>query len=103
MSDRGIKKWAPYKSLVEHDPAINKTKEEKTPVSKPKISNDEAEQINEILTNYQGETLLVSYYHNKKIITKEIVIKKIDTYERKLVLIDRTSIPLSEIFKLEKV
>ena len=28
MSDRGMKKWAPYKSLVEHDPAINKMKED---------------------------------------------------------------------------
>ena len=103
MSDRGIKKWNAYKSLVEHEPALAKSRKEKEKVSRPKISNEETEEINEILINYSGETLLVHYYHNGEIYQKEIVIKRIDIYERKLVLTDRSSIPLSEIYKLERI
>ena len=55
MSDRGMKKWAPYKSLIEQDVYLNKMKKEKEKISKPIISSEEAENINEILTNYHGE------------------------------------------------
>ena len=52
MSDRGMKKWAPYKSLPEQDPHLINTKKNKTKIDKPLISSEEAEVINEILSNY---------------------------------------------------
>ena len=101
MSDRGIKKWAPYKSLVEQQGTLERVSSKRQIKEKPLISNEEAEEINEILTNYQGETLIVKYYRNQKLIEEEIIIKKIDTYEKKLVLPDRRSIKLSEIIYLK--
>lgn len=103
MSDRGMKKWAPYRSLVEQMPSLEKTKEKKTQIEKPLISNEEAECINEILVNYQGEELFITYFRNGKLYEENIFIKKIDIYEKKLVLPNRRSIKLSEIVKLEKL
>lgn len=103
MSDRGMKKWAPYRSLVEQMPSLEKTKEKKTKIEKPLISNEEAECINEILVNYQGEELFIAYFRNGKLYEENIFIKKIDIYEKKLVLPNRRSIKLSEIVKLAKL
>lgn len=103
MSDRGMKKWAPYRSLVEQMPSLEKTKQKKTQIEKPLISNEEAECINEVLVNYQGEELFIAYFRNGKLYEENIFIKKIDIYEKKLVLPNRRSIKLSEIVKLEKL
>ena len=46
---------------------------------------------------------MVKYYRNKKIFDEEIVIKSIDPYEKKLVLTDRRSIKLNEIFFLKNL
>ena len=102
MSDRGMKKWAPYRSLPEHTVVINNQKNDNQQ-TKPLISNEEAETINEILVNYHGQTLHVEYYRNNHIFKEDIVIKKIDTFEKKLVLINRKSIKLNEIIKLEEI
>ena len=80
MSDRGIKKWAPYKTLSEQDFNMSKQKEKEEKQEKPKISADFAEEINEILVNYQGEELTIKYYRNGKILEVVDRIKKIDTF-----------------------
>mgnify|MGYP003299479455 CR=1 FL=1 len=100
MSDRGMKKWAPYKALVEQSDSLQSAREKKTVQEKPIISDDEAEQINRILVNYNGEKLLARYFRNNKIFEEEIIIKRIDIYEKKLVLTDRRSIKLDELFYL---
>lgn len=101
MSDRGIKKWAPYKTLEEQDFTLSKHKEKEEKIEKPTISADFAEEINEILVNYQGENLLIKYYKNGKILEVEGIIKKIDPYEKKIVLLTRKTIAISEIVSIE--
>lgn len=101
MSDRGMKKWAPYKSLNEQADSLQKARESKVVVEKPMISNEAAEEINEILVNYHGQELIVKYFRNGKIIEDIIIIKSIDIYEKKLVLLNRRIIKLSEIFELK--
>lgn len=103
MSDRGMKKWAPYRSLIEQMPSLDKTKEKRSLKEKPLISNEEAEEINKILVNYSGEKLEISYFRNGKILVENITIKKIDIYEKKLVLPNRRSIKLNEIIKLVRL
>ena len=100
MSDRGIKKWAPYKSLTEQDFSLSKQKEKEEKIEKPKISADFAEEINEILINYHGEELTIGYYRNGKIFEVTDRIKKIDTFEKKLVLYSRKIIMLREIVSI---
>ena len=100
MSDRGIKKWAPYKTLSEQDFNMSKQKEKEEKQEKPKISADFAEEINEILVNYQGEELTIKYYRNGKILEVVDRVKKIDTFEKKLVLCSRKIIMINEIVSI---
>ena len=101
MSERGMKKWAPYKSLIEQESYLNKLHDNNQKVEMPHISSDEAELINEILVNYQGEELLITYWRNGKINTMPAILKKIDPLNKKIVLQDRRTIYFSEIIKLE--
>ena len=101
MSDRGIKKWAPYKTLSEQDFTLKAHKEKEEKIEKPTISADFAEEINEILVNYHGENLLIKYYKNGKILEIEGIIKKVDSFEKKLVLFSKKAIMISDIVSIE--
>ena len=103
MSERGMKKWAPYKSLNEQEHYLNKLHKDNEKVEKPVISSDEAEEINEILVNYQGEELVITFYKNEKIQSINSVIKKIDAENKKIVLPDRKTILFTELIGLAKV
>ena len=103
MSERGMKKWAPYKSLNEQENYLNKLHKDNEKVEKPVISSDEAEEINEILVNYQGEELLITFYRNEKMQSITSIIKKIDVENKKIVLPDRKTILFTELIGLAKV
>ena len=100
MCDRGIKKWAPYKTLSEQDFNMSKQKEKEEKIEKPIISVEFAEEINEILVNYHGELLTIGYYRNGAILEVADRIKKIDTFEKKLVLCSRKTIMIKEIVSI---
>ena len=103
MSERGMKKWAPYKSLVEQEKYLKKAHDGNNKQVRPTISSDEAEEINEILVNYAGEEIVITYWRNEKINTVSSIIKKIDPVNKKIVLPDRKTILFSELINLEKV
>lgn len=103
MSDRGIKKWAPYKSLIEQDPAILEMQRKREKVAKPIISSEVAEDINEILTTYHGEMLLIKIYKNGEIHEIETTLTKIDPYERCLILPDRHRIYLKDVIGVSRI
>ena len=103
MSERGMKKWAPYKSLPEQEKYLRKLKEDQEKVSRPIMSSDEAEEINEILVNYTGEEILITYWRNEKINTISSIFKKIDVDNKKIVLPDRKTIYFHELIKLERL
>ena len=103
MSERGMKKWAPYKSLPEQEKYLKKLKEGQEKVERPVMSSDEMEEINEILVNYAGEEVLISYWRNEKINSVTTTIKKIDVDNKKIVLPDRKTIYFAELIKLERL
>ena len=103
MSERGMKKWAPYKSLNEQENYLNKLHKDNEKVEKPRISSDAAEEINEILVNYHGEELLITFFRNNRVQTVSTVIKKIDVENKKIVLPDRKTIYFTELVGLERV
>lgn len=86
MSDRGMKKWAPYKTLEEQWTTLDGLHNNEEKIEKPKISNEMAEEINDILVNYHGQELEIYYYKNGKILKEKSTIKKIDASNRKLIL-----------------
>ena len=103
MSERGMKKWAPYKSLNEQENYLNKLHKDNEKVEKPRISSDAAEEINEILVNYHGEELLITFFRNNRVQNVSTVIKKIDAENKKIVLPDRKTIYFTELVGLERV
>ena len=102
MSDRGIKKWAPYKTLETQDFELKEHKEKEEKIEKPLISAEFAEEINNILVNYHGELLDIGYFKNGKIITVTDHIKRIDTIEKKLVLFSKKVIMITDIVSIER-
>ena len=103
MSERGMKKWAPYKSLIEQEKYLKKAHQDNNKVERPTISSDEADNINEILVNYHGEELEISYWRNEKINTVSSVLKKIDAGNKKIVLPERRTIYFAELINLERI
>ena len=101
MSDRGIKKWAPYKTLESQDFELKEHKEKEEKIEKPLISAEFAEEINNILVNYSGELLDISYFKNGKLFKITDRIKRIDTIEKKLVLFSKRSIMITDIVFIE--
>ena len=102
MSERGMKKWAPYKSLNEQQKYLDKLHQEQEKVERPSISSDEAESINEILVNYHGEELIISYWRNNKINTISTILSKIDPVNKKIVTPERKTIYFMELIKIER-
>jgi len=102
MSDRGMKKWAPYKSLIEQENYLNNMMNEKGKIAKPKLSSEQAEEIDRMLREYHGELLHMLYFKNGYV--REIIqkIKKVDTVERILIGSELT-IPLKDLLEVTTV
>ena len=60
--DRGMMKWAPYKSLDSQDDFLRKMAYEKGKKPKPRLMEDEIQRIDSILSSYHGQNIEVSYY-----------------------------------------
>lgn len=101
MSDRGIKKWAPYQSLREFGEEIKNNKTRRKKVDKPIISSDIKNEINEVLVNYHNETLVITYFDNGEIKQVETKIKKIDCNNKSIKIDNNKIIKISNIIRLE--
>ena len=102
MSERGMKKWAPYKSLNEQEGYLKKLHQKQEKIERPRISSDEAENINEILVNYHSEELIISYWRNNQVNTVTSMINKIDPVNKKIVLPLRKTIYFAELIRIER-
>jgi len=83
-SDRGMMKWMPYKSLVEQSTVLAKMLYEKRKTPRPQISSDRAEEINEILVNYDFETVHAKYWEDGYLYYLDGIISKIDAMNQAL-------------------
>jgi hypothetical protein len=64
MSDRGMMKWAPYKSLDQQGDYLAKMAYERGKKPRPLHSLEEAEAINDLLTHYHRESVLLEVYED---------------------------------------
>lgn len=103
MSDRGIKKWAPYQSLMEFGEEIKNGRKTRKKVDKPIISNDIKKEINEILVNYHGEILSLTYFNNGELIQCRTTIKKIDVNNKSIKIDNNKTIKINDIIRLESI
>ena len=75
--DRGMMKWAPYKSLDSQADFLMKMSYEKGKKPKPKLMEDEVQRIDNILSSYHGQNIEVSYYDDGYIHKLNGIISKI--------------------------
>jgi len=101
MSDRGMKKWAPYKSLVEQAPSMDHEFEKYKKVPMPQISSDVAEEINDVLVNYHGQDVKIKFWKKGRIYEDVVLIKIIDVNNKKIVTQTGMTIYFNELLNLE--
>ena len=87
MSDRGMKKWAPFSSLPEQ--SLYTTKVKNITVNEPIICDDLIYEIEYVLNHYNGELINVIYF-DKDIKEIQGRIKKIDTFNNTILIENKT-------------
>ena len=97
MSDRGMKKWAPYKSLQEQWEVLDKISEEQERVERPILSEEQAEEINQVLVEYHGQELEFYYFKRNKILKEKSTIKKIDAFNKLIILNNKVIINIMDL------
>lgn len=103
MADRGMKKWAPYKSLIEQEDSLKRLQTRTEKIERPILSSDEEEEINDILVNYHSQPVEIKYYRNERIYTITSTIEKIDINNRRLVLEEKKIVYLQELVGLRNI
>lgn len=100
MSDRGMMKWAPYRSLVEQSEFLEKMRMEKNKKPKPMLTQDRIEEINQVLSNYKGEVVGITYYHDGYTYLIKTTIKRIDV-ENRLLILPEGKLKFTDIIRIE--
>ena len=103
MSDRGMKKWVPYKSLIEQEVFINKMRVNKSKIEKPILFEEEMEKINYYLTHTRCKPLILSFYEDGIIYKTETKIKTIDLSTKTIVFENNLKINLYDLVDVEEI
>lgn len=90
MSDRGMKKWAAYASLIEQKGTIVRMKQSKARIEKPHVSQDQAAIINANLLIAKGQLGSIVYFEDGKKISEKGLIKHINFDEKWLKINEKT-------------
>ena len=102
MNDRGMKKWAPYKSLIEQEVFVNKMRVNKNKIEKPILCEEEIEKINYYLTEKRCRTLIFSIFEDGYIYKIQTKIKTIDQYTKSIVFENNLKINLYDLIDIEE-
>jgi hypothetical protein len=78
MKDRGMMKWAPYKSLDAQADYLAAMAHEKDKKDKPLLSSEAASEINEILADYRGEKVSARYFEDGYVQERNGVIAEVN-------------------------
>lgn len=100
MAERGMKKFLPFSSLTEQANFINEMIYEKNKVSKPQISNEQAEKINRILLQSIKEELHIKFYLEGYLYFYDGKIDYLDK-NKKVIYINDYVIPIKNIIDID--
>ena len=100
-NDRGMKKWAPYASLIEQKDYLYRMRKNRERMSKPLLSSEQAEEINELLIHCRGEALVFRYFHDGFIYEIQQTSVSLDCGER-VVYGSEIALPLKAIIGLKR-
>ena len=100
---RGMIKWLPFKSLVGQEKYIEELKDEKRKVEKPILSEDQKEEINEVLVSlFKNDPVRITYFSKGRIISKEEEFIKCDLNIKKIYF-KNTSFDINNLLKIKKL
>ena len=99
MSDRGMKKWAPYASLIEQKGTIAKMKNHRVQVKKPQLSQDMANEINACLLRAKNQNVVIDYFFEGSKHEVSGLVTKIN-YEQKWLIVNQLTISFSLILSM---
>lgn len=101
MSERGMKKWRPYKSLPEYEDFLCNMLSELKKVDKPLLSEDQKEEINSVMLNLcKGEKVSLSYYKDGFILTAEGILTALEAEEGYLKIDESLTIDFDNLLSL---
>lgn len=101
MSQRGMKKWAPFKSLNEQENVLNDIIKKHHTEIDISLSDEQIENINYILVNYNNELISLTFYKDGFNVIKG-TISKININDKYLI-INKKRIPFSLIRDIKKI
>jgi len=106
-SDRGMRKWRPFASMPEQYIGLNKVLEGLNKVEKPILSEDQQEQINEVLMRANGtdQKVLLTYFKRGECIAEPCNIHSINVHTKTLYFFDdvfeiKNKLLLSEVLDI---
>lgn len=100
MSDRGMKKWAPYSSLIEQATCLEEMRYKRNKVEKPILTQDRMDKINLALQNYRGGPIKILFYYDGYFYNINREIKRIDLENRQLIF-EKGKLKFSQIVDIE--
>lgn len=99
---RGMMKWQPFKSLTGQYKVLEEHKREREKVQKPELSDDEIEDINNLLASLsKGDSVDVTYFDDGSILHFIGSFVRCDTIERK-VMLQRKNIGFDVLLNLKR-
>jgi hypothetical protein len=99
MSDRGMKKWSPYASLIEQRGTIFKMKKHREQVKKPQLSQDMANEINACLLRAKDQNVVIDYFFEGSKHHVSGLVTKIN-YEQKWLTINELKLSFALILSI---
>jgi hypothetical protein len=101
MSERGMKKYMPFSSLVEQEKFLNEMLYEKHKIDRPEISDEMSERINRILISFDPkEEYVFKFYIDGYVYTYKGKIKRVNL-EKKTVLFQDFYSAFTDIVDIE--
>lgn len=85
MSERGMKKWAPFSSLIEQKNTIQTMRQQRDKQVKPHLSQEAAEALNETLQQSLGKKIKVRFFYKHTIYVETFHVNKLDEDNKRLV------------------
>ena len=101
MSDRGMKKWAPFSSLIEQATCLEEMKYQRNKIDKPILTDDQKDKINYVLQTYKkGQEVKIKFFNDGYLYFINTQIKRIDLENRRLIL-EHGKLDFSNIIDIE--
>jgi hypothetical protein len=100
MSERGMKKWAPYASLIEQKGTIQQMKQQRARITKPLLSQEMAMEINGLLLQSKGQHVHLTFFENQNKQILKGVVEKID-FDQKWLTINQKTVTFRSILSMK--